>query len=67
MRPDPSGIILRPSCARDRDGLAGKPRADQIDRFQLGAVQRSEILVPRDVGPVLRQDTAAERIDLDLP
>lgn len=52
---------------RLRDVLAGKAAADSVNWGEVVAADFADIVVPLDVGPVLGENAAAERIDLHLP
>lgn len=68
--PEPPFVGLRETSSGDRDGLTGKPAGHNVHSgsglglppFDSGA----DIVVPFDVRPVLREDLATERVDLDL-
>lgn len=49
------------------DVLAGEPAADDIDGAELARPDRANVVESLDVGPVLREDLAAELVALDLP
>lgn len=49
------------------DVLTGEASTDEVDRSEVVLSDRSNIFVPFDSGPVLREHGSAERIDLHLP
>jgi hypothetical protein len=46
------------------DVLTWESADDEIDSSKSGRVERSDVVVDRDAGPVLREDGAGERLDL---
>jgi len=67
LGPEPSFVVLSSASSGDTDGLAGEPAANEVDTLHVLPLDLCHVTQVRYVGPMLRQDFAAERVDLRLP
>lgn len=67
LRPQPACVGLSALRSGDADRLTGEPAANAVDGFQFVSSKVSDIGVPRDVGPMLREHGPTPRIDFNLP
>jgi hypothetical protein len=68
LPPEAGALAFEPRAEpRRRDVLAGEASADETNGSECCRPDSSDIVVPPCVRPVLREDLAAERVDLDLP
>jgi len=66
--PEPGPCSVEPGpLSRARYVLTGEPSADDIHGSEICAADRADIVVPRDVGPVLREHGLTELVAFDLP
>jgi hypothetical protein len=66
LGPEPARVFLREPFAGEADGLTGETSADEVDG--LGAcVDRPDVVVADDSGPVIGEHCSAVRVDLALP
>jgi hypothetical protein len=67
LRPEVALVGSTATGASEAMGLAGKSSAENIDGFEFGTTDCSDILVAPHVRPVLREHRPTKRVNLHLP